>query len=408
MLPIASLPDKQVTGQRPLRGGLHQEEDGAAAGLDEPDVSSFLRATSSSSSSPAETRRQEWKMGKRRVEQDQVVGPIIFSLIQPEAPELEPGEVRGNTDRCTHNCWKNIRGDCRQQQPQKDLQFLMETNSEYKSLLGCFPEIIAVHKLHAAAEKVKESEKLVCAGKINNAEKRSMKQRISCMSYTLQAEMNHFHSNRIYDYNRVMQLYLQKQVEFHQQDCLQLCRSDLTAETPVFPGEAHLQPPLPSDLDSPPPLSLSPSSSSSSLSSSSSPQTKRSYSMQHFRWGKPVGRKRRPVKVYTSNGVEEESAEVYPEEMRRRELENELGGMILEEEEEEEEEEQQEEEKQQQLLPQKKDGSYKMKHFRWSGPPASKRYGGFMKSWDERSQKPLLTLFKNVINKDGQQQERRP
>nr|BDQ68765.1 proopiomelanocortin [Epinephelus malabaricus] len=51
----------------------------------------------------------------------------------------------------------------------------------------------------------------------------------------------------------------------------------------------------------------------------------------------------------------------------------------------------------------KKDGGYKMKHFRWGGPPASKRYGGFMKSWDERSQRPLLTLFKNVINKDGQQ-----
>lgn len=31
------------------------------------------------------------------------------------------------------------------------------------------------------------------------------------------AEMNHFHSNRIYDYNRVMQLYLEQQVTFYQQ-----------------------------------------------------------------------------------------------------------------------------------------------------------------------------------------------
>lgn len=119
--------------------------------------------------------------------------------------------------------------------------------------------------------------------------------------------------------------------------------------------------------------------------------------MEHFRWGKPVGRKRRPIKVYT-NGVEEESAEVMPAEMRRsaaalndvdydlaRDAEEQvaLGRMFQ----------------------QKKDGSYKMNHFRWSGPPASKRYGGFMKSWDERSQKPLLTLFKNVINKDGQQKK---
>nr|prf endorphin beta [Squalus acanthias] len=29
-------------------------------------------------------------------------------------------------------------------------------------------------------------------------------------------------------------------------------------------------------------------------------------------------------------------------------------------------------------------------------------YGGFMKSWDERGQKPLLTLFRNVIVKDGE------
>uniref|UniRef100_A0A3B4TMK4 Proopiomelanocortin a n=1 Tax=Seriola dumerili TaxID=41447 RepID=A0A3B4TMK4_SERDU len=119
-------------------------------------------------------------------------------------------------------------------------------------------------------------------------------------------------------------------------ECIQLCHSDLTAETPIIPGNAHLQPPPLSD----------PSSFILPSSSSSSPQAKRSYSMEHFRWGKPVGRKRRPVKVYTSNGVEEESAE------------------------------EAEEEEQQQLSDgEKKDGSYKMKHFRWSGPPANKRYG---------------------------------
>ncbi|ETE55750.1 Pro-opiomelanocortin B, partial [Ophiophagus hannah] len=43
---------------------------------------------------------------------------------------------------------------------------------------------------------------------------------------------------------------------------------------------------------------------------------KRSYAMEHFRWGKPVGRKRRPIKV-NPNGVEEESSESYPQEFRR-------------------------------------------------------------------------------------------
>ncbi|KAM6958169.1 pro-opiomelanocortin-like [Tautogolabrus adspersus] len=181
-------------------------------------------------------------------------------------------------------------------------------------------------------------------------------------------------------------------------ECIQLCRSDLTAETPVVPGNAHLQPPPPSD------------SSSSILPSSSSPQTKRSYSMEHFRWGKPVGRKRRPVKVYTSNGVDEESAKIFPEELKRRDLVSELLAAAAEEEKENklqevmEEEEEQQQQQQQQLLD-KKDGTYKMKHFRWSGPPATKRYGGFMKSWEERSQRPLLTLFKTVINKDAQQKK---
>ncbi|XP_049921892.1 pro-opiomelanocortin-like [Epinephelus moara] len=170
-------------------------------------------------------------------------------------------------------------------------------------------------------------------------------------------------------------------------ECIQLCCSDLTAKTPVIPGNAHLQPPPPSE----------PSSSSSSSS-----QAKRSYSMEHFRWGKPVGRKRRPVKVYTSNGVEEESTEVFPGEMRRRELASALLAEV------EEEEVQEVMEKEQQLLgsnQEKKDSSYRMKHSGWSSPPARKRYGGFMKSWDERSQRPLLTLFKTVINKDGQQQK---
>ncbi|KFQ30733.1 Pro-opiomelanocortin A, partial [Mesitornis unicolor] len=120
---------------------------------------------------------------------------------------------------------------------------------------------------------------------------------------------------------------------------------------------------------------------------------KRSYSMEHFRWGKPVGRKRRPIKVYP-NGVEEESAESYPMEMRR---ELGFGGARAppreekEEEEEEEEEEGREEEK--------AGGSYRMRHFRWQAPLKDKRYGGFMTS--EHSQTPLVTLFKNAIVKSA-------
>ncbi|XP_009643561.1 pro-opiomelanocortin [Egretta garzetta] len=116
---------------------------------------------------------------------------------------------------------------------------------------------------------------------------------------------------------------------------------------------------------------------------------KRSYSMEHFRWGKPVGRKRRPIKVYP-NGVEEESAESYPLEFRR---ELALSGTGAPPEEEEEEEDQEEEEEK------KAGSSYRMRHFRWHAPLKDKRYGGFMTS--EHSQTPLVTLFKNAIIKSA-------
>uniref|UniRef100_W5NJ03 Proopiomelanocortin a n=1 Tax=Lepisosteus oculatus TaxID=7918 RepID=W5NJ03_LEPOC len=217
-------------------------------------------------------------------------------------------------------------------------------------------------------------------------------------------------------------------------ECIQACKSDLTAESPIFPGNGHLQPPSEADRNYAKShfrstalgrrtngsvgsskqagenaalsilfAALAPPQAEEEMEESESSQQqrredKRSYSMEHFRWGKPVGRKRRPVKVYP-NGVEEESAEAYPTEMRRdlmsdldypllEEVEEELGG-----------------ENEVLNLQEKKDGSYKMHHFRWSGPPKDKRYGGFMKSWDERSQKPLLTLFKNVIIKDGHQKK---
>lgn len=138
---------------------------------------------------------------------------------------------------------------------------------------------------------------------------------------------------------------------------------------------------------------------------------KRSYSMEHFRWGKPVGMKRRRVKVYP-NGAEAEAAEAAEEaeeaesaEALPPEFKRELAGerpepalspegpaegvmaradreyrLVAEAEAE---------------IVAKDDRPYKMEHFRWGSPPKDKRYGGFMTS--EKSQTPLVTLFKNAI-----------
>ncbi|KAM3653980.1 pro-opiomelanocortin-like [Ammospiza maritima maritima] len=99
---------------------------------------------------------------------------------------------------------------------------------------------------------------------------------------------------------------------------------------------------------------------------------KRSYSMEHFRWGKPVGRKRRPVKVFPNEEEEEDS--------RISELRRDEGSEGDEEGEGEE-----------------GDGEWP-----W-GWRKEKRYGGFMGA--ERAPTPLLTLFRNAIGrsfaKDG-------
>ncbi|XP_053140886.1 pro-opiomelanocortin isoform X1 [Hemicordylus capensis] len=216
-------------------------------------------------------------------------------------------------------------------------------------------------------------------------------------------------------------------------ECIKACRAALSQESPVNPGESHLQPlsknvrkyvmshfrwnrfgkSNSSDLG--PKREDLPRGSSREIAPASSEaqdvwegdrgylerqEGKRSYAMEHFRWGKPVGRKRRPIKVYP-NGVEEESAESDPQEVRRdlawewdypeyeipEEKKNSEAAMFEEEAEEPPEEA-------------KKDGTaYKMRHFRWNAPPKDKRYGGFMTS--EQSHTPLVTLFRNAIIKSA-------
>ncbi|XP_055042363.1 proopiomelanocortin b [Misgurnus anguillicaudatus] len=109
---------------------------------------------------------------------------------------------------------------------------------------------------------------------------------------------------------------------------------------------------------------------------------RRSYSMEHFRWGKPIGRKRRPVKVF-ANGALEAEPEESTETVRVDRRQDETVGV-------------------RQSNNAKTNGKYRMSHFRWNTPP-DKRYGGFMRSSSEQSHKPLLTLIRNAMVRDGQQ-----
>lgn len=109
-----------------------------------------------------------------------------------------------------------------------------------------------------------------------------------------------------------------------------------------------------------------------------------SYSLEHFRWGKPAGRKRQPIGIFPREDNGEWEEEGTAGQTRRRESD------VTQQQEEEQ-------------LSKNREGT--RVQLRWSPLLASKRYGGFMKGGDERSQRPLITLFRNVINKDGQEEE---
>ncbi|XP_024147106.1 sorting nexin-9b isoform X2 [Oryzias melastigma] len=275
-IPIPSLPDKQVTGrfeEEFIKMRMERLQGWMTRMCRHPVISNsevfqlFLSYKD----------EKDWKMGKRKAEKDETVGVMVFTTIEAEAPDLDLVEVEQKCEQFSrftkamddgvkeiltvgNEHWKRCTGPLPKEyqrigkafqnlssvftssgyqgeatltdamtaagktyeeiaqivaeQPKKDLHFLMETNNEYKGLLGCFPDTIGVHK--AAIDKVKEADKLVNTNKITAQDKVTMAKRASTMSYALQAEMNHFHSNRIYDYNRVMQQYLEEQVKFYE------------------------------------------------------------------------------------------------------------------------------------------------------------------------------------------------
>uniref|UniRef100_A0A8C2Z294 Sorting nexin 9 n=1 Tax=Cyclopterus lumpus TaxID=8103 RepID=A0A8C2Z294_CYCLU len=278
-IPIPSLPDKQVTGrfeEEFIKVRMERLQGWMTRMCRHPVLSNsdvfqiFLTYKD----------EKDWKTGKRKAEKDETVGVMVFSTIEPEAADLDPVEVEQKCEQFSrftkamddgvkeiltvgNEHWKRCTGPLPKEYQRigkafqnlssvftssgyqgttvatnmtcvfiiivvagihhvevcferswKDLHFVMETNNEYKGLLGCFPDTIGYHK--AAIEKVKEGDKLVAASKITPQDKVTMAKRVSIMSYALQAEMNHFHSNRIYDYNRVMQLYLEEQVNFYE------------------------------------------------------------------------------------------------------------------------------------------------------------------------------------------------
>ncbi|XP_060061249.1 sorting nexin-9 isoform X3 [Erinaceus europaeus] len=245
-IPIPSLPDKQVTGrfeEEFIKMRMERLQAWLTRMCRHPVISEsevfqqFLTFRD----------EKEWKMGKRKAEKDELVGVMVFSCMEPEAPDLDLLEVEQKCEavgRFTkamddgvkelltvgQEHWKRCTGPLPKEYQKigKALQGLAavfsssgyqgetDLNEAITEAGKTYEEIASLVAEQGAIEKVKESDKLVATSKITPQDKQNMVKRVGTMSYALQAEMNHFHSNRIYDYNSVVRLYLEQQVQFYE------------------------------------------------------------------------------------------------------------------------------------------------------------------------------------------------
>ncbi|CAJ1078023.1 pro-opiomelanocortin-like [Xyrichtys novacula] len=188
-------------------------------------------------------------------------------------------------------------------------------------------------------------------------------------------------------------------------DCIHLCLSVIKTEFPELDTSDLKNNDDENLLMS---IILSKMVSENEISESESEPNKdqrRSYSMEHFRWGKPTGRKRRPVKVFASSLEGGSSFERRIPFQARRQLsinEEEMGGpngesqlhqVLLNA----------------RVVPQaqvsaqhRNDGTYRMSHFRWGSPPVPKRNGSSMKTLERKPQRQLTKALRNIFDKDVQ------
>ena len=101
-----------------------------------------------------------------------------------------------------------------EEQPVQDFEPMSDTLHEYKGLLAAWPEILEIHR--GALSRKKEHQKLQEEGKIEGKVSESVTQRADQISYAVLAEMNHFQSERIYDFKQMMAAFLQQQILFYE------------------------------------------------------------------------------------------------------------------------------------------------------------------------------------------------
>ncbi|XP_033112856.1 sorting nexin-33-like isoform X2 [Anneissia japonica] len=138
-----------------------------------------------------------------------------FELDNGLHPDVSKEESQRLTSALNHTgkTYSEI-GNLYSEQPKQDLYPLEDSMREYTGMLACFPDMISFHKHTLATER--ECQKSQEDGKIDGLEAEQVRRRADVISYSMMAEMNHFHQERVKDYKEMMQRYLQEQIKFYE------------------------------------------------------------------------------------------------------------------------------------------------------------------------------------------------
>ncbi|XP_026277188.1 sorting nexin lst-4 [Frankliniella occidentalis] len=282
LIPIPPLPDKQISGRYEEQFIEHRKNQLQLF------VDSVCRHPVLSRCEVWQhfltcTDKNRWKQGKRRAENDKLVGANYFFALQaPEAPitlytlELETdncakfvqgmdGAVknllataydqskkhqgpykreyqrigqaftslgqsfeepasspRANLSvaiKMTGEAYNEI-GRLFEEQPKLDWEPLGDVLHLYRGIIASFPDILTVHK--GALQKRRECEKLTADHKMEQTQLTEVTRRTDVVSYALLSEINHFHSERAEDFKQGMKKYLNEQILFYEKIVLKL------------------------------------------------------------------------------------------------------------------------------------------------------------------------------------------
>ncbi|XP_040578914.1 sorting nexin lst-4 isoform X2 [Lepeophtheirus salmonis] len=145
----------------------------------------------------------------------QTIGKAFIQLGQ--AMEQDPttnSTGLNNAITCTGETYEEI-ANLLGEQPRNDWDHLSFTMYDYKGMLMGWPGILQMHS--GAMGKRKEFEKLQSEGKVSNNEVNEIVSRTDVLSYSLLAEINTFHQQRIKDIKIAHQKFLQEQITYYKQ-----------------------------------------------------------------------------------------------------------------------------------------------------------------------------------------------